>query len=56
MIIIIINNDLKIILKPHAQLEPMNKISANFQNDLNDTVRRVAHTKYNIASEMLKND
>ena len=32
-------------LKPHAQLEPMNKISANFQNDRIQTVRGVAHTK-----------
>ena len=30
--------------------------TANFQKDLNKTVRRDAHTKYNVASEMQKSD
>ena len=42
--------------KPHAHRQPMNKISAHFQKDQNKTVRGVVHIKYNIASEMQKND
>ena len=43
-------------LKPHAYLQPLNKISANFQNDRNKTVRGSGHSKYNFVSEMQKNE
>ena len=43
-------------LKPHAYLQHLKKISANFQKDRNKTVRGSGHTKYNDASEMQKNE
>ena len=44
------------VFKPYAYIQPMNKISANFHKDLNNAVSGVAHTKYNVASEMQKNE